>query len=407
MQIKFVTRSGSNQFTGSLYEYHRNPALNANYWFNNRDLSPKPGYTNAPRDFIILNQFGGRLGGPIWIPKVFDGRDKAFFFVNYEEYRIPEQTTRQRTIMSEQARNGIFRYGTNGSVNLAAAATIGFPLVLRAGFSLGGRGSAVVRSADELAAAVPRALLGAPQVLLEESLLGWKELEYELLRDPAGNSVAVCTMENVDPMGVHTGESIVVAPAQTLSDADHQMLRDAGLRAIAHLGIVGECNIQFALDPRGSEFRVIEVNPRLSRSSALASKATGYPLAYVAAKLALGYTLPELRNAITGTTSACFEPALDYLVCKVPRWDLEKFDGADLRIGTEMKSVGEVMAIGRTFKESLGKAMCSLETGTHGFDLQADDATPASVRSIGGTRRPRISIGVAGKASSTCWPRSL
>ncbi|HRI55457.1 MAG TPA: carbamoyl-phosphate synthase large subunit, partial [Pseudomonadota bacterium] len=238
----------------------------------------------------------------------------------------------------------------------------------------------LVRSADELAAAVPRALLGAPQVLLEESLLGWKELEYELLRDPAGNSVAVCTMENVDPMGVHTGESIVVAPAQTLSDADHQMLRDAGLRAIAHLGIVGECNIQFALDPRGSEFRVIEVNPRLSRSSALASKATGYPLAYVAAKLALGYTLPELRNAITGTTSACFEPALDYLVCKVPRWDLDKFDGADLRIGTEMKSVGEVMAIGLTFAEALQKALRMIEVGADGFDpehLQLADLAAA------------------------------
>ncbi len=261
-----------------------------------------------------------------------------------------------------------------------AAAVIGYPLVLRAGFSLGGRGSAVVRSADELSAAVHRALLGAPQVLLEESLLGWKELEYELLRDPAGNSLAVCTMENVDPMGVHTGESIVVAPAQTLSDADHQMLRDAGLRAIAHLGIIGECNIQFALDPRGSEFRVIEVNPRLSRSSALASKATGYPLAYVAAKLALGYTLPELRNAITGTTSACFEPALDYLVCKVPRWDLDKFDGADLRIGTEMKSVGEVMAIGLTFGEALQKALRMIEVGADGFDpehLQLADLAAA------------------------------
>ena len=261
-----------------------------------------------------------------------------------------------------------------------AAAAIGFPLVLRAGFSLGGRGSAVVRSEGELAAAVQRALLGAPQVLLEESLLGWKELEYELLRDPAGNSLAVCTMENVDPMGVHTGESIVVAPAQTLSDPDHQMLRDAGLRAIEHLGIIGECNIQFALDPRTSEFRVIEVNPRLSRSSALASKATGYPLAYVAAKLALGYTLPELRNAITGTTSACFEPALDYLVCKVPRWDLDKFDGADLRIGTEMKSVGEVMAIGLGFGEALQKALRMIEVGADGFDpeqLQLADLAAA------------------------------
>ncbi len=252
------------------------------------------------------------------------------------------------------------------------ARDIGFPLVVRAGYSLGGRGSAIVGDAAELTAAVERALHGAAQVLLEECLTGWKELEYELLRDPAGNAVAVCAMENVDPMGVHTGESIVVAPAQTLSDADHQMLRDAGLRAIRHLDIIGECNIQFALDPRGTQFRVIEVNPRLSRSSALASKATGYPLAYVAAKLALGYTLPQLRNAITGTTSACFEPALDYVVCKVPRWDLDKFDGADLRIGTEMKSVGEVMAIGLSLGEALQKALRMIEVGADGFDPEQE-----------------------------------
>lgn len=249
-----------------------------------------------------------------------------------------------------------------------AAAAIGFPLVLRAGFTLGGRGSAIVKDAGELEAAAERALLGAPQVLLEECLSGWKELEYELVRDADDNCIAVCTMENVDPMGVHTGESIVVAPTQTLSDDEYQTLRDAALRAIRHLGIVGECNIQFALDPRSSEFRVIEVNPRLSRSSALASKATGYPLAYVAAKLALGHTLPELRNAITRSTTACFEPALDYVVCKVPRWDIDKFDGADHGIGTEMKSVGEVMAIGTSFGEALQKALRMLELGADGFD---------------------------------------
>lgn len=271
------------------------------------------------------------------------------------------------------------------------AGEIGFPLVVRAGYSLGGRGSAIVGDAAELREAVERALHGASQVLLEECLTGWKELEYELLRDPAGNSVAVCTMENVDPMGVHTGESIVVAPAQTLSDADHQMLRDAALQAIRHLHIIGECNIQFALDPRGTRFRVIEVNPRLSRSSALASKATGYPLAYVAAKLALGYTLPELRNAITGTTSACFEPALDYVVCKVPRWDLDKFDGADLRIGTEMKSVGEVMAIGLSFAEALQKALRMIEVGADGFDPEhvplPDLAAARSALAVPTTRR--------------------
>ena len=248
------------------------------------------------------------------------------------------------------------------------AAEIGYPLILRAGFSLGGRGSAIVKGPQELTAAIERALAGVGQVLLEECLSGWKEIEYELVRDKDNNCITVCNMENFDPMGVHTGESIVVAPSQTLSDADYQLLRDAAIATIRHLGIVGECNIQFALDPKASRFRVIEVNPRLSRSSALASKATGYPLAYVGAKLQLGHSLPSLRNAITRTTTACFEPALDYVVCKVPRWDLEKFAGADLRIGTEMKSVGEVMAIGRSFGEALQKALRMLEVGADGFD---------------------------------------
>ena len=250
----------------------------------------------------------------------------------------------------------------------AAAASLGYPLILRAGFSLGGRGSAIVTGPGELQPAIERALAGVGQVLLEECLSGWKEIEYELVRDAYDNCITVCNMENVDPMGVHTGESIVVAPSQTLSDADYQMLRDAAIATIRHLGIVGECNIQFGLDPKTTRYRVIEVNPRLSRSSALASKATGYPLAYVGAKLQLGYSLPGLRNAITRTTTACFEPALDYVVCKVPRWDLEKFSGADLRIGTEMKSVGEVMAIGRSFGEALQKALRMLEVGADGFD---------------------------------------
>jgi carbamoyl-phosphate synthase large subunit len=254
---------------------------------------------------------------------------------------------------------------------VAAAHAIGLPVILRGGFSLGGQGSAIVRSADELRPRIERAFVGNPQVLVEECLSGWKEIEYEVVRDGSDNCITVCNMENVDPMGIHTGESIVVAPSQTLSDADYQMLRNLSIRIVRHLGIVGECNVQYALDPHSSEYRVIEMNPRLSRSSALASKATGYPLAYVAAKIALGYDLPQLANAVTKTTSAFFEPALDYIVCKAPRWDFDKFAGADKRIGTEMKSVGEVMAIGRSFGEVIQKALRMLETGVDGLDPDA------------------------------------
>ncbi len=254
---------------------------------------------------------------------------------------------------------------------IAAAHELGLPVILRAAFALGGKGSAIVRDPDSLAAAVDRAFAGTAQVLVEECLSGWKELEYEVVRDGADNCITVCNLENVDPMGIHTGESIVVAPSQTLDDDDYQLLRDLAIRTIRHLGIVGECNIQYALDPRTSDYRVIEVNPRLSRSSALASKATGYPLAYVAAKIALGATLPELTNAITRCTSAFFEPALDYVVCKVPRWDLDKFPGVDPRLGPEMKSVGEVMAIGRSFGEALQKALRMLELGVTGLDPRA------------------------------------
>lgn len=250
----------------------------------------------------------------------------------------------------------------------AAAAKLGYPVILRAGFSLGGRSSAVVSSETELLPAVGRALSGVPQVLVEEYLSRFKEIEYELLRDRAGNTLAVCNMENVDPMGVHTGDSIVVAPCQTLSDDEHQALRDLARAVVNEIGIVGECNVQFALDPKTGRFAVIEINPRLSRSSALASKATGYPLAYVAAKLQLGHLLPQLRNAVTRVTSAFFEPTLDYLVCKVPRWDFEKFAGADFRIGSEMKSVGEVMAVGRSFGEALQKALRMIDIGADGFD---------------------------------------
>jgi carbamoyl-phosphate synthase large subunit len=246
------------------------------------------------------------------------------------------------------------------------------PVMLRAGYALGGLGSGIVRSEAEVEAALRRAFAsGVKQVLVEECLEGWKEIEYEVVRDSRDNCITVCNMENLDPMGIHTGDSIVVAPSQTLDDAEYQLLRSVAIRTVRHLGVVGECNIQFALDPAGGGYRVIEVNARLSRSSALASKATGYPLAYVAAKLALGYALPEIPNGITRRTSAFFEPALDYLVCKFPRWDLGKFRGASTRIGSEMKSVGEVMAIGRSFAEVIQKAVRMLDIGVNGLDPDA------------------------------------
>jgi carbamoyl-phosphate synthase large subunit len=256
---------------------------------------------------------------------------------------------------------------------VAAAHAIGLPVILRGGFSLGGQGSSIIRREEDLRARIDHAFVGNPQVLVEECLAGWKEIEYEVVRDAADNCITVCNMENVDPMGIHTGESIVVAPSQTLSDADYQLLRNISIRIVRHLGIVGECNVQYALDPKSNEYRVIEMNPRLSRSSALASKATGYPLAYVAAKIALGYDLPMLTNAVTKTTSAFFEPALDYIVCKAPRWDFDKFTGADKRIGTEMKSVGEVMAIGRSFGEVIQKALRMVDTGADGLDPDAHE----------------------------------
>ena len=256
-----------------------------------------------------------------------------------------------------------------------AAADLGLPLMLRAGFALGGRGSAIVETEAELERVLTDFFSAQDrtngQLLVEESLRGWKEIEYEVVRDRANNCLTVCNMENLDPMGIHTGESIVVAPSQTLNDEEYQLLRSVSIRTIQHLGIVGECNVQFALDPNGTDYRVIEVNARLSRSSALASKATGYPLAYIAAKLSLGFTLPELKNSITGVTTAFFEPALDYLTLKAPRWDLAKFQEAGNRIGSEMKSVGEVMAIGRTFPEVLQKALRMLDIGVSGLDSRA------------------------------------
>ncbi len=251
---------------------------------------------------------------------------------------------------------------------MAAASSLGFPLMVRVSYDLGGRGSGVVRDAAELQAKLERAFAFSKRVLLEEYLHGWKEIEYEVVRDGRDNCLTVCNMENLDPMGFHTGESAVVAPSQTLTNFEYHELRRIAIQVVRHLGVVGECNIQFALDPARWDYRVIEVNARLSRSSALASKATAYPLAYVAAKLALGKTLPELRNSVTGVTTTCFEPALDYIVCKIPRWDLQKFRRVESKIGSEMKSVGEVMGIGRNFEEAFQKALRMLEIGVDGFD---------------------------------------
>ena len=304
----------------------------------------------------VLDKYGVRvLGTPV--KTIRDTEDRKLFIERLAEIGVA--TARSRACRTaDEAR--------------AAARQIGFPVMLRGGFALGGQGSGIVETEADLDQALRRAFAGGvPQVLVEENLRGWKEIEYEVVRDGRDNCITVCNMENLDPMGIHTGESIVVAPTQTLNDEEYQLLRSVAIKTIRHLGIVGECNIQYALNPQGTDYRVIEVNARLSRSSALASKATGYPLAYVAAKIALGYTLPEIPNAITRRTTAFFEPALDYLVCKVPRWDLAKFRGASMRIGSEMKSVGEVMAIGRTFPEVIQKALRMLDIGVCGLDPEA------------------------------------
>lgn len=248
-----------------------------------------------------------------------------------------------------------------------AAKKLGYPVILRAAFALGGKGSGSAYNELELNELLDTAFAFSPQVLIEENLKGWKEIEYEVVRDQYDNCITVCNMENVDPLGIHTGESIVIAPSQTLTNHEYHFLRELSIRVIRHLGIIGECNIQYALDPKSTTYRVIEVNARLSRSSALASKATGYPLAYIAAKLSLGYRLSELKNAVTKKTTACFEPALDYVALKIPRWDLDKFKKVSHEISTEMKSVGEVMAIGRNFEEVLQKGLRMLQIGLTGF----------------------------------------
>lgn len=290
------------------------------------------------------------LGTPV--QAIMDTEDRELFIKKLDEINV-------KTIKSE-AVNTI-------ADALTAAEQLGYPVIVRAAYALGGLGSGFCDTPEELIALTEKALSFSPQVLIEKSLKGWKEVEYEVVRDKYDNCITVCNMENFDPLGIHTGESIVVAPSQTLSNEDYHYLRQLAIKIIRHIGIVGECNVQYAYDPKSMEYRVIEVNARLSRSSALASKATGYPLAFVAAKLGLGYGLFELKNSVTKCTSAFFEPALDYIVCKIPRWDLGKFHGVSREIGSSMKSVGEVMAIGRTFEEAIQKGLRMIGQGMHGF----------------------------------------
>lgn len=287
------------------------------------------------------------------------------------------QKTEDRDLFNKELRKisidvPVSRACNSKEEGLKAAKEIGFPLMIRAAFALGGKGSGFAYNEEELNEMLDTAFAYSPQVLVEENLKGWKEVEYEVVRDAADNCITVCNMENFDPLGIHTGESIVVAPSQTLTNSEYHKLREIAIKVIRHLGIVGECNIQYALDPHSEEYRVIEVNARLSRSSALASKATGYPLAHVAAKLALGYDLPDLKNAVTQNTTACFEPALDYLALKIPRWDLNKFRMVSKEITSEMKSVGEIMALGRSFEEVVQKGLRMLQVGLHGLIANED-----------------------------------
>ncbi|MBK8881539.1 MAG: carbamoyl-phosphate synthase (glutamine-hydrolyzing) large subunit [Bacteroidales bacterium] len=286
---------------------------------------------------------------------------------------------------------------------IKAAGTLGFPIIIRAAFTLGGQGSGFASNIEELRTLASKAFSYSDQILVEESLKGWKEVEYEVVRDRFDNCITVCNMENFDPLGIHTGESIVVAPSQTLTNSEYHKLRELAIKIIRHIGIVGECNVQYALAPDSEDYRVIEVNARLSRSSALASKATGYPLAFIAAKLGMGYGLHELKNSVTKNTTACFEPALDYIVCKIPRWDLNKFEGVSHLIGSSMKSVGEVMAIGRTFEEAIQKGLRMIGQGMHGFtgnrnlgfeDIERELAEPTDMRIFSITEALEIGMSV-------------
>ncbi len=299
----------------------------------------------------VFEKYGVKvLGTPV--QAIIDTEDRDLFVRRLDEIGV-------KTIKSEAC-------STIGEIQRAAH-DLGFPVILRAAYALGGLGSGFCDNDEELMAQAEEAFSFSPQVLVEKSLKGWKEIEYEVVRDRYDNCITVCNMENFDPLGIHTGESIVVAPSQTLTNSEYHKLRALAIKIIRHIGIVGECNVQYALDPHSEDYRVIEVNARLSRSSALASKATGYPLAFVATKLGLGYGLFELKNSVTKTTSAFFEPALDYVVCKIPRWDLSKFHGVNHELGSSMKSVGEVMAVGRTFEEAIQKGLRMIGQGMHGF----------------------------------------
>jgi carbamoyl-phosphate synthase large subunit len=325
----------------------------------------------------VLKQYGVTvLGTPILT--IRETEDRGLFVNKLTEIGVKVPTSSAVTCVDEAVR---------------VATQIGYPVMLRIAYALGGLGSAMCVNQEELRERATRAFAHSRQILIEEFLQGWKEVEYEVVRDSFDNCITVCNMENMDPMGIHTGESIVVAPSQTLSNSEYHLLRQIAIRVVRHLGIIGECNIQFALAPDSGDYRVIEVNARLSRSSALASKATGYPLAYIATKLALGYGLTELQNPITKVTQACFEPALDYVVVKIPRWDLQKFRGVHKRIGSAMKSVGEVMAIARTFEEALQKALRMLQTGVNGLvgndnfdfndlDTELSEPTPSRIFAV-------------------------
>ena len=300
------------------------------------------------------------LGTPI--QAIMDTEDRELFVKKLDEIEV-------KTIKSHAVENI--------EDALKAARQLGYPVIVRAAYALGGLGSGFCNNDNELKKLTAKAFTFSPQVLVEKSLKGWKEIEYEVVRDRFDNCITVCNMENFDPLGIHTGESIVVAPSQTLTNHEYFLLREIAIKIVRHIGIVGECNVQYAFDPQSEDYRVIEVNARLSRSSALASKATGYPLAFVAAKLGLGYGLYDLKNSVTKTTPAFFEPALDYIVCKIPRWDLSKFHGVSRLIGSSMKSVGEVMAIGRSFEEAIQKGLRMIGRGAHGFvgnkEMRVDD----------------------------------